>query len=107
VSSHQREIEGNVRGVTLEPWDKGAMTAAWSVCSRRCSTSAHSPADARPYYSPLIMRRRARACRSRTVAAPDPIYEHGIVLMSGECALDGEPLARRMVAGIVLRGTRL
>jgi redox-sensitive bicupin YhaK (pirin superfamily) len=55
---------------------------------------AASPA---PYYSPLLGA-DVQVHRGHELVLPlDPAFEHAILVMSGDCALDGQPLAPRML----------
>jgi redox-sensitive bicupin YhaK (pirin superfamily) len=50
-----------------------------------------------PYYSPLLGADVQVHPRHELVLPLDPAYEHAILVMSGDCALNGQPLAPRML----------
>lgn len=50
-----------------------------------------------PYYSPLLGADLRVHPRQRLEIPLDPAFEHAVLVMSGDCALDGEPLADRVL----------
>jgi redox-sensitive bicupin YhaK (pirin superfamily) len=55
---------------------------------------ARAPA---PYYSPLLGVDVRVHGRQRVDIPLEPMFEHAVLVMSGDCALDGEPLAERVL----------
>ena len=50
-----------------------------------------------PYYSPLLGADVRVHPRERLAIPLEPTFEHAVLVMSGDCALDGEHLAERML----------
>ena len=50
-----------------------------------------------PYYSPLLGVDLRVHPRQRLEIPLDPAFEHAVLVMSGDCAFDGEPLADRVL----------
>jgi len=55
---------------------------------------ARTPA---PYYSPLLGADVRVHARQRLDVPLEPTFEHAVLVMRGDCALDGEPLAERVL----------
>jgi quercetin 2,3-dioxygenase len=53
--------------------------------------------SAAPYYSPLLGADVRVHPRQRLEIPLEPTYEHAVLVMSGDCVLDGENLAERML----------